>query len=113
MAGREELIQRTNALGQFLLQVNGIEIPHGNPQELNIEGCIVGFERFPSEIDGAHILIRLQIEHSGDAGFQPQPVNVINGAGMRADEEPVKNLRAVHFALEVQWPLRSNFSLGF
>src|SRR3989442_5498442 len=39
MAGREELIQRTNALGQFLLQINGIEIPHGNPQELNIEGC--------------------------------------------------------------------------
>ncbi len=59
----------------------------------------------------AYVLIRLQIEQSGDAGFQPQPVNVINRAGMRADEQPGKKLRVVHFALEVKWPLRSNSSL--
>ena len=96
MAGREELIQRTNALGEFLSQVNGIEIPHGNPQELNTGGCVVGFEWFPSEIDGAHIIIRLQIEHSGDAGFQPQPVNVTSALGMRTEEELGKDLSVIH-----------------
>ena len=52
MASRKELIQRTNTLGEFLSQVNGIEVPHGNPQELNTGGCVVGFDGFP----GAHVL---------------------------------------------------------
>lgn len=96
MAGREEMIQRTNALGEFLPQVNGIEIPHGKPQELNAGGPIVGFERFPSEIDGAHILVRLQIEHSGNAGFQPQSVNVMSALGVRTEEELGKDLSVIH-----------------
>ena len=47
MIRREKLIQRTNALGEFLSQVNGIEIPHRNTQELNTGGPVASFERFP------------------------------------------------------------------
>ena len=96
MVGREQLFQGANALGEFLPQVNGIEIPHGNPQEFNTAGSVVGFERLPIEIDGAHIIIRLQIKHSGDAGLQPQPVNVMSGLGMRTEEELRKKLSVIH-----------------
>ena len=104
MAGSQELIQRTNALGEFLLKINGIEIPHGKPQELDTGGSVVGFERFPSEINGAHIFVRLQIEHSGDADFQPQPVNVTSGSGMGTEEESGKKLSVIHVCCQMAWP---------
>jgi hypothetical protein len=47
----------------------------------------VGFEGFPGEIQRAHIVIRLQIEHGGDAGFLPESLNIINAPGKRTDEK--------------------------
>ena len=96
MTSREELIQGTDAPGKFLSQVNRIKIPHGNSQELNAAGCVVGFKRFPSEIDGAHIVIRLQIEHGGDAGFEPELIDVAGVFRMRSKEELRKQLSVIH-----------------
>ncbi len=96
MVRREELIQRTNTFGELLPQVNRIEIPHRNTQELNTGGSVVGFKRFPSEIHGAHILVRLQIEDGGDAGFQPESLNVTCALGMRTKEESGKKLGVIH-----------------
>ena len=53
-------------------------------------------ERFPDEIDRTHIVVRLQIQNSGDAGFLPESLNFIGSLRMRTDEELGKDLHVFH-----------------
>src|SRR5712692_5243321 len=106
MTRRQQSIQGTNALGEFLAQIDGIEVPHRKPRELNPAGLVMCFERFPDEIDRTHIVVRLQIQNGGDASFLPQPVNVIGSLRVRTEEESRKNLGIVHRRYDIA-PLES------
>jgi len=54
------------------------------------------FERFPDEIDRTHIVVRLQIQNSGDAGLLPESLNFIGSLRMRTKEELGKDLHVLH-----------------
>ncbi len=76
MPGPEQAIQGANALGELLLKVHWVEIAHRNSPELDATLCVVGFEQFPNDIEGAHILVRLQIEYGRDPRVFPQAIDV-------------------------------------
>ena len=59
MISRQRPIQYDHALGQFIPKIDVIEVPHRKPRELNPAGSVMCFERFPDEIDRAHIVIGL------------------------------------------------------
>jgi hypothetical protein len=65
-------------------------------QEINAARPVVGFERWPVELDGAHVLVRLQIQHGSDGRFAPESLDIADGLGMRSDEESGKDLSVVH-----------------
>jgi hypothetical protein len=67
-------------------------------QEINAGGPVVGFERLPVELDGVHILVRLQIQHGRDGRLPPESLDIIDGLRMRSDEESGKDLSVVHAA---------------
>ncbi len=90
-----QAIQGADALGKFLAKTSNI-VPHLNPAELHGGGPIVPFKRLPSEIEGREIIIRLQVEHGGDAGFALKSLNIINVLGKRTDEELGNDLDVVH-----------------
>jgi hypothetical protein len=56
----------------------------------------VGFEKPPVELDGVHVLVRLQIQHGSDGRLPPESLDIADGSGMRSDEESGKDLVVVH-----------------
>ena len=53
----------------------------------------MGLERREIQQDGAHVCVRVDIEHGGDAKFLTEAFDIGDGARMRADKEAGKNLR--------------------
>lgn len=56
----------------------------------------MGFERSPVQLDGLHVLVRLQVQHGGDRRLPPESLDIIDGLGMRSDEESGQDLGVVH-----------------
>ncbi len=96
MAGRESQSKVRTHSGTFSRRLMGSFLLYGDPPELNAREFVVSFERFPREISGTHIIVSLQIEHGRDTRFPLKFINVMNGLGMRANEELGKNLCVVH-----------------
>jgi len=53
----------------------------------------VRFERREIEIDGTHVVVGVNVEHGGDAGFAAQAFDICDGARMRADKKIGQDLR--------------------
>ena len=68
-------------------------LDHGSAAENYRGGFVMGFEWRKIEVNGAHVVVGVNIEHGGDAGFAAEALDIFNGAGMRADEEARKDLR--------------------
>jgi hypothetical protein len=96
-ACRDQAGQGADALGELLPKLN-LFFFYGEPHEVNTRGLVVGFERLPAEIDGAHVLVRLQIQHRSDSRLPPESLDIGDSSGMRSDEESGKDLGVVHAA---------------
>ena len=53
----------------------------------------MGFERRKIQVDGAHIVVGVDIQHGGDACFAAETFYIVSRAGMGADKQPRKDLR--------------------
>lgn len=94
-ARRDQAGQRADARGELLPKLD-LFLLHREPQEVNAGGPVVSFERLPVKIDGAHVLVRLQIQHGSDGGRPLESLDIVDGLGVRSDEEPGKDLGVVH-----------------
>lgn len=89
----EQLVQFLDAAIELGAQFD-LLLDHGNAaKEENGAGPIVGLERRPIEVDGAHVLVGVDVEHGGDAGFAAKAFDIVNRARVRADKEARKDLR--------------------
>lgn len=66
---------------------------HGNAAKKDRASFVVGFERRKIQVDGAHVVVGVDIQHGADACFAAEAFDIVNCAGMRADKQPRKNLR--------------------
>jgi hypothetical protein len=96
-APRDQGGQGAYALRELLPKLD-LFLLYGEAQEINAGGKVVGFERSPVELDGVHVLVRLQIQHGSDGRLPPESLDIANGLGMRSDEESGKDLGVVHAA---------------
>lgn len=60
-------------------------------------GPIVGLQGGPIEVDRAHVVVGVDVEHGGDAGLAAKAFDIVNRARMRADKEIRKDLRVGKF----------------
>src|SRR5690242_3662298 len=68
-------------------------LDHGRTAEDDGAGSVVRFEGREIEVDRAHVVVGVDIEHGSDAGFAAETLDIFNGSRMRADVEARKDLR--------------------
>jgi len=59
---------------------------HRNAAKKDRASFVVGFKRRKIQVDGAHIVVGVDVEHGGDACFAAEAFDIVNRAGMRADK---------------------------
>jgi hypothetical protein len=68
-------------------------LDHGNATKKDRASFVMGFERRKIQIDGAHIVVGVDVEHGGDACFAAEAFDIVSCTGMRADKQARKDLR--------------------
>lgn len=89
----EQLVQFLDAAIELGAQFDLLLNHRNAAKEENRAGPIVGLERRPIQVDRAHVVVGVNIEHGGDAGFAAKAFDIVNRARVRADKEARKDLR--------------------
>lgn len=93
--GPQQTGQVTDAVRELLPHL-GLFLFYRKAQEIDARGPIVGRKRRPVELHRPHVVVGLQIQHGGDCGVPQKPLDVIDGLGMRSDEESGDDRGVVH-----------------
>ena len=92
VAPGEQFIERLNCRTKLAAKVD-LFLDHRLTTQDDGARSVMGFKRREVEIDGAHVVIGVDIEHGGDADFAAEPFDVFDGARMRADKKIPEDLR--------------------
>jgi hypothetical protein len=120
MAFDEQLVQFSDAAVELGPQFD-LFLDHGNTaKKENGARPIVSLQGRPIEVDRAHVVVSVDIEHGSDAGFAAEPFDVVNASGMGSDKEARKDLRvgecfaweSTHFSLRFQVSTKSGGPLA-
>ena len=92
----EQLIQGSDAIVELGPQFD-LFLDHRSTTKDDGAKLVVRLQGRKIQIDRTHVVVGMDIEHGGYGRFAAEALDIFDGARMRADEEPRKDLRVGEF----------------
>ena len=104
----EQFVECLNRGAEFGAKLD-LFLDHGRAAKNDSARPVVRLQGRKIQIDGAHVVVGVNVEHGGDARLAAEAFDIFNRAGMRADKEIRQDLRVSKFFAGES----THFPLGF
>ncbi len=92
----KQFTQRLDAAVELGAQID-LFLDDGSAAKRDGTTLVVGFEGRPIQIDRAHVVVGVDVEHGRDARFTAKTFDIFDGTGMGSDKEAREDLRVSEF----------------